>query len=59
ERLSDPTFGASGEDNTYYYGPSVAFAKGPVWMTVSAVSGYGLSDAASQLMLQSLVGVTH
>lgn len=57
ERSSDPTFGASSEDNTYYYGPSFAFAMGPFWTALSAVSGYGLSDAGSQLMLRSLVGV--
>lgn len=59
ERSSDPTFGASGEDNTYYYGPSFAFAMGPFWSALSAVSGYALSDGGSQLMVRSLVGVTH
>lgn len=58
ERSSDLSFGASGADDTYYYGPSFAFAMGPFWTALSAVSGYGLSDAASQLMLRGMVGVT-
>jgi hypothetical protein len=59
ERWSDPTFGASGESNTYYYGPSFACAAGPFWTALSAVTGYPLSDGASQLMLRGMVGVAH
>jgi len=59
ERWSDPTFGASSESSTYYYGPSFACAAGPFWTALSAVTGYPLSDGASQLMVRGLVGVAH
>jgi hypothetical protein len=59
ERMSDPTFGSGVYVNTYYYGPSLALAVGPFWSSLSAVTGYPLSDAASQLMLRGLVGVAH
>ena len=57
ERLSDPTFGASASSSTFYYGPSVAYAIGPFSTALSAVTGYPLSDGASQFMLRGLVGV--
>jgi len=59
ERMSDPTFGSSAEVNTFYYGPSIALAVGPFWSALSAVTGYPLSDGASQLMLRGMVGVAH
>lgn len=59
DRWSDPTFGASAESNTYYYGPSFACAAGPFWTALSAVTGYPLSDGGSQLMVRGLVGVAH
>ena len=57
ERTSDPTFGEAAESNTYYYGPSFAFAVGPFWTSVSAVTGYFISPAASQFLLSWLAGV--
>lgn len=59
ERWSDPTFGANVKSSTYYYGPSFACAAGPFWTALSAVTGYPLSDGASQLMLRALIGVAH
>lgn len=59
ERTSDPTFGSGVDTNTYYYGPSLALAVGPFWSGLSAVTGYPLSDTASQLMLRAMVGVAH
>lgn len=59
ERWSDPAFGASAESSAYYYGPSFACAAGPFWTALSAVTGYPLSDGASQLMVRGLVGVAH
>ena len=59
DRMSDPTFGSSAQINTFYYGPSMALAVGPFWSALSAVTGYPLSDGASQLMLRGLIGVAH
>lgn len=59
ERLSDPTFGAAATSTTYYYGPSLSFRRGPFWTAASAVSGYLLSDGASDLLVRWMVGVGH
>jgi hypothetical protein len=59
ERLSDPTFGASAESTTLYYGPSLSVATGPFWTSASMATGYFVSTPASQFMLSWLVGVAH
>jgi hypothetical protein len=59
ERISDPTYGAAATSATYYYGPSLSFRQGPFWAATSAVSGYFLSDGASDLLVRVMVGVGH
>ena len=57
ERVSDPTFGASAESTSLYYGPSLSLATGPFWTSASLATGYFVSNSASQFMLSWLVGV--
>ena len=56
-RMSDPTFGRSAESSSFYYGPNVTFRAGPFWTAVSAATGFGVSEPASQILFRWMVGV--
>jgi hypothetical protein len=57
-RMSDPALSLAGESNSYYYGPNLSLRAGPLWTAFSAASGYGVSDAASDLLIRWMVGVS-
>ena len=58
ERLSDPTFGDAAGTTSIYYGPSLSLRAGPLWTAVSAATGIGVSEPASQVLFRWTVGVT-
>ncbi len=59
ERMSDPTYGAAAGSATYYYGPSLAFARGAFWVSAAAASSSFVSEGGSELLVRWMVGVGH
>jgi len=58
-RVSDPIFGQAAESRSFYYGPALSLRLDPFWTAASAVTGFGLSNAASELLVRWSVGVGH